>query len=783
MRFRLCVPLIFFFLTGFFYTLQSQTKADSLLRVIERSKEPEKAQLYCSVANLFLGKDYNKFYEYASQGLKIASKYNNQYTKAFALRQVGIYYDIEGDTKKSIVYIDSALGLNRKINDEGGIIACLSSLGIVQYNAGNYEKALPLYIETLEYYEKKKNLSLQAYFAGNIGGIYRSLEQNQKAKKYYTMAAELAEKSGNKKSTAIAYNNLGSQLMLEKNFTEAEVYLTKSLKLKEEIGEAQGISYTLHTLAELYDRKKDYAKAKEVAEKSLAISEKLGDVKVQILALEELADINLKLADTVSAEKNYMHAYDLADKSSNMQALSQAAFKLSFINKSRNDLKKALSYYYIYASARDSFISTEKFKAVNEMETKYKTEKKEQQINLLNKQKQLNEAELLRSNAERMRKIQEVELLNTEKEMQEVLLQKSHAETEAKNKENEVLKMDQQVKKAELARSEAEKKQADELSARRTQQLYGLLAVSGLVLVMLFLIYRGYRQKQKANKELTDKNELINQQKKEVEHQKEIVDEKNKEITDSITYAKRLQEAILPPISLIKQYFPESFVLYKPKDIVAGDFYWLETVVAENSSELVFIAAADCTGHGVPGAMVSVVCSNALNRTVKEFNITEPGKILDKVRELVIATFEKSESEVKDGMDISLLCVDKGNKKIFWSGANNPLWFIPPGETQGIREIKADKQPIGKYAEQNPFTTHALEWEPGTTFYMYTDGYADQFGGPKGKKFKYKQLQEIIETNTKLAFEKQADELNAKFEGWKNKLEQIDDVCIIGIRI
>jgi serine phosphatase RsbU (regulator of sigma subunit) len=784
---RLRALLIVILFSGLVCNLQAQTKADSLLRVIERSKEPDKAQLYCSVANLFLGKDYNKFYEYAALGLKIASKYNNQYTKAFALRQVGIYYDVEGDTKQSILFIDSALAINRKINDEGGIIACLSSLGIVHYNAGNYDKALPLYIETLEYYEKKNNLSLQAYFAGNIGGIYRSLEQNAQAKKYYQMAADLAEKSGSKKSMAIAFNNLGSQLMVEKNYTEAEVYLTKSLKLKEEIGEAQGISYTLNTLSELYDRKKDYAKAKEIAEKTLDISEKIGDVKVQILSLEELADVNLKLKDTVAAEKNYIHAYELADKSGNMQALSQAARSLSFINRNRSYFQKALSYYYVYASARDSFTSAEKFKAVNEMETKYETEKKEQQITLLNKQKQLNEAELLRSNAERQRKIQQIELLNTEKEMQEVLLQKSHAETEAKNKENEVLKMDQQVKEAELARSEAEKKQADELSARRTQQLYGLLAVSGLVVIMLFLIYRGYRQKQKANKELTDKNELINQQKKEVEHQKEIVEEKNKEITDSITYAKRLQEAILPPLSMIRRQFPESFVLYKPKDIVAGDFYWHETIpVTETTPELVYIAAADCTGHGVPGAMVSVVCSNALNRTVKEFNITEPGKILDKVRELVIETFEKSESEVKDGMDISLLCFDRTNGQIHWSGANNPLWYILPGKegvTPGVIEVKADKQPIGKYAVLNPFTTHTIEHVAGTVFYMYTDGYADQFGGPKGKKFKYKQLQELIEANVRLPFDQQAALLNKSFEEWRSKLDQIDDVCVIGLRI
>jgi serine phosphatase RsbU (regulator of sigma subunit) len=178
--------------------------------------------------------------------------------------------------------------------------------------------------------------------------------------------------------------------------------------------------------------------------------------------------------------------------------------------------------------------------------------------------------------------------------------------------------------------------------------------------------------------------------------------------------------------------------------------------------------------------MVSVVCSIALNRTVNEFGVTDTGKILDKTRELVIDTFTKSNTEVKDGMDISLLCIDKQNQKIFWSGANNPLWYIHDNE---LKEIKADKQPIGKTDNPKPFTTHQLKYKENTTFYLFTDGLADQFGGPKGKKFKYKQFGELlIEINNK-AMQEQSTIINEKFETWKNELEQVDDVCVIGIKI
>jgi serine phosphatase RsbU (regulator of sigma subunit) len=270
-----------------------------------------------------------------------------------------------------------------------------------------------------------------------------------------------------------------------------------------------------------------------------------------------------------------------------------------------------------------------------------------------------------------------------------------------------------------------------------------------------------------------------------IEEQKNAIEEKNTEITASITYAKRLQDAILPPLSTIKSLLPDSFVLYKPKDIVAGDFYWLYNLplpAGEGRGEVTFIAACDCTGHGVPGAMVSVVCSNALNRAVKEFGITEPGKILDKAREIVLETFEKSGGEIKDGMDISLasLTPSEGGMNVRWAGAYNSLWYVEGGQ---FKEIVGDKQPIGQTDNPKPFTTHTLSLKKGDSLYLLTDGYPDQFGGEKGKKFKYKQLQQLIVEGGKLKMAEQKEMLEKAFTDWQGELEQTDDVCIIGIRI
>ncbi len=298
--------------------------------------------------------------------------------------------------------------------------------------------------------------------------------------------------------------------------------------------------------------------------------------------------------------------------------------------------------------------------------------------------------------------------------------------------------------------------------------------------IMLLLVAGFFINSSRARKK---SNEILSKKNNEIQEQKALVEEKNKDILDSITYAKRLQDAILPPLSLIKQYLPESFLLYKPKDIVAGDFYWME-----RSGDNILIAAADCTGHGVPGAMVSVVCSNALNRTVKEFKITEPGKILDKVRELVLETFEKSEDNVQDGMDISLasLTPSKGGITLSWAGAYNSLWYMENGE---MKELTADKQPIGKTDSPKAFTTHTLEIPlmggqrgAGTMLYLFTDGYADQFGGPKGKKFKYKQLQELLLANAGKSMDEQKKILEVTLNEWKGSLEQVDDILVIGIR-
>lgn len=289
-----------------------------------------------------------------------------------------------------------------------------------------------------------------------------------------------------------------------------------------------------------------------------------------------------------------------------------------------------------------------------------------------------------------------------------------------------------------------------------------IYALLGLMILLLIIRLRTAKLKKK-QADLEKKIELATHE----------ITEQHNEIMDSIAYAKRIQTAILPPTRIVKEYLKNSFILYKPKDIVAGDFYWME----QKNGDILF-AAADCTGHGVPGAMVSVICNNALNRAVREYNLADPGKILDKAREIVIQEFEKSDEVVKDGMDIALCSLNGMNLK--YAGANNPLWILRNGE---ILETKANKQPIGQFDKPQPYTTHEFQLQPGDTFYIFSDGLVDQFGGEKGKKFKAKAFRELLIGIQNKTVQEQEIIINNVFEEWRGSIEQIDDVCVIGVRV
>jgi serine phosphatase RsbU (regulator of sigma subunit) len=262
------------------------------------------------------------------------------------------------------------------------------------------------------------------------------------------------------------------------------------------------------------------------------------------------------------------------------------------------------------------------------------------------------------------------------------------------------------------------------------------------------------------------------------DHMQNLLLQKNKDITDSITYAKRIQQAILPPEKMVKELLPDSFIFYKPKDIVSGDFYW----VAELGNMVMF-AAVDCTGHGVPGAFMSIVGQNFLNQAVNEHRLSRPDQILNFLNEEISRNLGKDEKhQIKDGMDLALCVMSKTSRTLEFAGAFNPLWILRGDE---IIEVKGNKFPIGSHlgGELKSFTKQEVKLEKGDQLYVFTDGYADQFGGPKQKKFKYKNIKKLLIDNRTASMERQKQILENTLADWKGNLEQIDDILIMGVRI
>lgn len=582
------------------------------------------------------------------------------------------------------------------------------------------------------------NYSLAATF-NNTGFIYNNQGDVSQALEYFFRSLKLYDKLKDKKGIAQAANNIGLVYHQQENIPMALRYYHKALKIREQIGNKKGIANSLNNLGFIYESQNNVDMALMYLNRSLDIYKELGNQRGIASSSNSIGVIQQRLGNSVLARELHEQALAIQEEINDKDGIAHSLNNIAEIALNEGDVKLSKTY------------SKRSLKIANELGFPSPISNASKLLSDIAKKE--GDYKLGWEYYEtfiRMRdsvRSQETEKAVVEQEMryeyEKIALKDSLEDAQI-----------QAVKDLKI------KEQNAIINQDRTEK-FALIGGLILMLVLVLLSIKAYQQKKKDNL-------LINEQKKEVE-------EKNQEITDSITYAKRIQEAILPPRAELNRCLKNGFVLYKPKDIVAGDFYWMESI-----DDIVLFAAADCTGHGVPGAMVSVVCNGALNRAVREFGLRKPSEILNKVRELVIETFEKSKDDVKDGMDIALCALDFNTNKLQFAGANNGLYVV---SDNALKEIKADKQPIGIYLTKDPFTNHEIQLNKGDAVYVFTDGFADQFGGPRGKKFKYEPFRQLILDNQKEAMDKQSELLSAAFENWRGEMEQVDDVCIIGVQV
>ncbi len=645
----------------------------------------------------------------------------------------------------AINYSNQVIALSDKllsINNNFSIVslqkgAAYNTIGIINWYKGHNALALEFTFKGLKIFEHFNDQQKMAFCYNNLGLIYTEIGDYASALEFYFKSLKLFDKVSNKEGMSASYNNIGNIYKLEGNYTKSLEFYFKDLKITEELNNQQGMAYSYGNIGIIYWYKSEYSSALKFYLKAFKILEEIGD-KHGIAALcISIGLIHSKQGDYSNALECYLKSLKISEELGEKDGMANACHNIGTLNIGLRKFAEARTYF-------DKGLSLAK-------ETGSKERIKNTYQSL---------SELDSTLAEWKGAYQYYKLYTQIKDS--IFNEESNKQMTEMSTKYETEKKESQIK---LQQTELGKRQ-EEIKRQNTQR-NAFIAGFGLMIALAGVSYRSYRNKRKAHDVIT--------------HQKKLVEEKQREILDSINYAQRIQNAILATEEDILNAFPESFLLYKPKDIVAGDFYFFE-----RTSTHIFYAAADCTGHGVPGALVSVICSNALTRCVKEFNLTEPGKILDKARELVLETFKKSGQEVKDGMDISLCAfpIKPGaneNVMFQWAGANNPLWYLT--STNEMKEIKADKQPIGYSESLKPFTTHTIELRTGNVVYIFTDGYPDQFGGEKGKKFKYSKLKELLLSIQVKSMYEQKQIINEVFDEWKGDLEQVDDVCIIGIRI
>lgn len=765
--------LLFFFAAG----SMAQTNLDSLWGVWNNEKQNDTNRLNALEKIIWDGFLYTNTdsahsltkIEYAFAEKRGLKKYIGK-----AINSEGVVYLIQGKYDNALANFNKAKTIYEELKDRERIATMLNNIGLVYNNKGELENAMDYYTQSLKIREEigdKKGMGTSIH---TIAYIQQSQGDFGNALKNYLKSLKLKEETGDKRGMANTLNNLGL-LYTEQNETDKALdYHKQSLKIKEELKDSYGIAVSLSNMAQIYLNRKHYNSAMDLCVRCLKIQEEIGDKESQGITLRQIGTIYREQRDFTGASDYFQRSLKLREEIGDQAGIANAQNNIAMNYLLQEDYRKAVEYGN-KALYNADFVghATEIRDACYVLYRSY------------NKQKKFDDALKMYERYTHMKDSTE-----------NATVKKELAAQESKFKyEKDSIATSLEYKQQKEMR-ELEYNAQLERERNRRYFLY-----AGLVFLMAvgFLSFRSYRIKKKANEllsaqkqEISRQNEKLEVANVEISKQKTDIEHKNKEIVDSINYAKRLQLAILPTDEDFRKTLPDAFVFYRPKDIVSGDFYFLDQV-----DDRIFFAVADCTGHGVSGAFVSFVGHEALDHAINDLQLTDPGKILDSVRQQVEKTFDKNEKgEVKDGMDVSLGVLNTKSNTLHFSGAYHTLYLVTERNTKTILEkavlknekvalleVKGDRQAVGAGQGKEKFTTVKVNAKKGDMIYFSSDGYSDQFGGPQGKKFKTAQFKKLLlELHDKPVAEQ--NELLAKaHHNWKGKHEQMDDICVMGMRV
>ncbi len=767
-----CKQLIFgFILLIVSVSISAQSKIDSLQNVLNNSQaDTTKTRILLDLSWRLKSDDGNKALNYANEALKLARKNNDTKSQATALKiigivnlfqgeydkseqfhkdalalflalsdfkgisacynNLGIIHELKGEFAKAVEQYENSLEINKKINNLRGVAGCYSNLGNIFQLRGDYQQSIEYYLKSLKIVESINNSESAADVYNNIGGLNEKLSELDNALKNYQKALILYIESNTKDKMANALNNIGRVLSAQKQYSKSIEYYLQALELRKEYGSKKGIASTNLNIGEVYLYLGKYNQAFKHINQSLNTYKEI-DVKPGVCdAYNLLGEYYRKKGKFKKAIEQLESAIKIAKKIDYKPSLQDNYELLSTVYADWKKFTKAYKYRLLYEQMKDSLTNEKNSNNITELQMQYEFEKSLKEYELQSKIEQIKTTEALKK-----------------------------------------------------------------------QKIISWALITGLIFILIiaFIIYQAYKRKQKdnfllqkqkdeinnINEELkTYQEELISQKEHLIQNQKIIEDnlnkisKQNRKITDSIQYALRIQNALLPAENELSKVFADYFLLNMPKDIVSGDFYWLK-----NHNNKIYIAVADSTGHGVPGAFMSLIGISFLNEIIKNDENYTAADILNQLRNHLKSALNRKDDGTKtgDGIDIALCVIDPLKMEIQYAGAYNPLIII--NNRNELNVVKADKMPIGKHhKEKISFANNYFNYTAGDRFYLFTDGYLDQFGGVQGRKFLMNNFKNLLLKICNLPMQEQKNKLIQNFNNWKEDYEQVDDILIIGFK-
>ncbi len=740
---------------------------DSLLNKLETAgHDTVKIKIYNQLADYYTKKQPDISFDYLQKAFNISNeliKSDDEELERYALNSqsvshtlLGNYYKVLGDYFSATENYKKSIEIRQKLDDQNGIAWNYIDLGIINTLKGEYIKAEDNYKKALKIQEEINNEPLLAKLYRNMGNVYYYQGDYPSAIEHYQKSLALSEKLNDMKSASRCYNNIGYIHSLNNNLDWAIDYYRKSLEIKQKLGDKVGVATAYNNIGTVYLNKHEYDSALVYYTNSLELRKEVKVKRDMAISLQNIGKVYTAIKKYSEAEKYYLESLKINEEIEDNEQVANLLNQLGFLYLQEKKPDKAIEF------AQKSLKIALELHALPRQKDAYEILSKafEQKNNI-------------RKSFYYLKDYIAVKDTITEQAAQRLIESETKYKLEKKEKEIEAQK--QKIKVQELN------------AKNQKMKMYFSLSALAIMIVVVIIFYRNYKQKLRAN-------QLLRAQKEEIEAQK-------KEITDSIYYAENIQKAVMPAKELMDKLLPEYFMMLRPKDIVSGDFYWLKKI-----KNFIVIAVADCTGHGVPGAFMSMLGSLFLNETVTSRSLDNAGEILNKIREKIKNSLHQSgkEGEAKDGMDMAFMILNTETLEVQYAGAFNPLYIIRKNdkiedfkaiEEQGLAiyhpdeydysvlEIKADRQPIAIYSYEKPFKNHRFQLQEDDRVYAFSDGYPDQFGGKDGKKLKARNFKKLLLSCQDLNMKQQEDFLQKSFDEWHKGYEQTDDVVLFGLRV